>query len=45
MFNFVESTGENIVYWEGVPIGIECGDHITWFPSAPPEAIAALSKK
>jgi hypothetical protein len=34
---------ENIIYWQGVAVGMDCGVYISWFPSAPPEAIAALS--
>ena len=45
MNNFPDSAGENIVYWNGVPVGIESGRYITWFSSAPKEAIEELSKK
>lgn len=34
---------ENAVYWKDRQIGIECGGRIFWFPSAPAEAIEALS--
>ena len=34
---------ENLIYWNGQPIGLDCGDHIAWFPSAPQEAIEAYS--
>lgn len=34
---------ENLIYWKGQLVGIECGDMISWFPSAPAEAIEALS--
>lgn len=33
---------ENIVYFNGVAVGIEVGGRIHWFPSASPEAIRAL---
>jgi hypothetical protein len=33
---------ENLIYWKGVAVGIESGNLITWFPSAPKEAIDAL---
>lgn len=33
---------ENLIYWEGRPIGIEMGGTITWFPSAPEAARVAL---
>jgi len=33
---------ENLIYWKGIAVGIESGSQITWFPSAPKEAIAAL---
>ena len=33
---------ENLIYWNGVAVGIESGSRITWFPSAPKEAIEAL---
>jgi hypothetical protein len=36
---------ENILYWQGRPIGIDCGTHVAWFPSAPLEAIEELSKR
>lgn len=36
---------ENLIYWEGVAVGIECGKYISWFPSAPKEAIDALQGK
>jgi hypothetical protein len=35
---------ENLIYWQGKAVGIEQGDYIVWFPSAPLEAITALSK-
>jgi len=33
---------ENLIYWNGVAVGIEFGSLIAWFPSAPKEAIEAL---
>jgi hypothetical protein len=36
---------ENLIYWNNVAIGIERGNYITWFPSAPKEAIKTLSRK
>jgi hypothetical protein len=35
---------ENLVYWHGLAVGIEVSGRITWFPSAPREAIEALSR-
>lgn len=35
---------ENLIYWQGKAVGIEVAGRIQWFPSAPREAIAALSK-
>ncbi|MGF6773307.1 hypothetical protein P3T18_005812 [Paraburkholderia sp. GAS199] len=32
---------ENAVYWNGRQVGIECAGRISWFSSAPQEAIAA----
>jgi len=32
---------ENGVYWNGRQVGIECDGRISWFPSAPKEAVAA----
>lgn len=32
---------ENAVYWNGHQVGIECAGRISWFASAPREAIAA----
>jgi hypothetical protein len=32
---------ENAVYWNGRQVGIECDGRISWFSSAPQEAIAA----
>lgn len=34
---------ENLIYWNGVAVGIESGSMIQWFPSAPKEAIEAIS--
>lgn len=36
---------ENLIYWKGVAVGIECNGFITWFPSATSEAIRELNKK
>lgn len=34
---------ENLIYWQGIAVGIDCGSYISWFPSASAEAIEALS--
>lgn len=34
---------ENLIYWQGKAVGREFGNYVTFFPSAPPEAVAALS--
>lgn len=34
---------ENLIYWNDTAIGIDCGSYISWFPSAPREAITCLS--
>lgn len=34
---------ENSIYWQGKMVGIECGSHVSWFPSVSPEAIAVLT--
>ena len=34
---------ENAVYWNGRQVGIECAGRISWFSSAPQEAIVAYS--
>lgn len=34
---------ENAVYWKGRQVGIECAGRISWFSSAPLEAIAEYS--
>nr|WP_232221421.1 hypothetical protein [Burkholderia sp. WSM2232] len=36
---------ENAVYWNGRQVGIECDGRISWFSSAPPEAVAAYGNK
>jgi len=36
---------ENAVYWQGRQVGIECAGRISWFPSAPQEAILAYDTK
>jgi hypothetical protein len=35
---------ENIIYWNGVAVDMDCGSYVSWFPSAPKEAIQELSK-
>lgn len=35
---------ENLIYWHGKAVGVDCGSYISWFPSAPREAIAAFTK-
>lgn len=35
---------ENLIYWLGRPVGIEAGGRITWFVSAPAEAIKAYAR-
>jgi hypothetical protein len=32
---------ENLIYWQGVAVGIDCGSFISWFPGAPKEALEA----
>ncbi|MFM0736622.1 hypothetical protein PQQ51_05165 [Paraburkholderia xenovorans] len=32
---------ENAVYWNGRQVGIECAGRISWFASAPQEAVVA----
>ncbi|PQV52142.1 hypothetical protein [Paraburkholderia sp. BL21I4N1] len=32
---------ENAVYWKGRQVGIECAGRISWFTSAPREAVVA----
>jgi len=32
---------ENLIYWEGKAVGIDCGSYISWFTGCPPEAIKA----
>lgn len=34
---------ESLIYWHGVAVGRDCGGYIVWFPSAPREAIEALT--
>lgn len=34
---------ENLIYWKGVAVGIDCGNYVSWFPSAPREAIEGLA--
>ena len=33
---------ENLIYWNGMAVGMECDGRVTWFPTAPRAAIAAL---
>jgi len=35
---------ENAVYWNGRQVGIECAGTISWFVSAPAQAIAAYGR-
>lgn len=35
---------ENLIFWRGIAVGMDCGTYISWFPSAPREAIEALSQ-
>lgn len=37
-------TDDDLVYWNGIPVGCAEGNHISWFSSAPREAIEAMSK-
>jgi hypothetical protein len=41
VFAFRGLVMENAVYWNGRQVGIECDGRISWFPSAPQEAVAA----
>ncbi|HZZ12801.1 MAG TPA: hypothetical protein VFE79_19120 [Paraburkholderia sp.] len=34
---------ENAVYWNGRQVGIECAGRISWFSSAPQEAMTAYA--
>jgi hypothetical protein len=34
---------ENAVYWKGRQVGIECAGRISWFSSAPQDAVTAYS--
>lgn len=36
---------ENLIYWKGEAVGIDCGNYISWFPSASKEAVTSLSMK
>lgn len=36
---------ENLIYWNGKPVGIDGGHYIAWFPSAPREAIEAFKDR
>jgi hypothetical protein len=35
---------ENLIYWQGRAVGMDCGTHIAWFASAPREAMDALTR-
>ncbi len=35
---------EALIYWHGIPVGIDCGKYISWFAGAPQEAIREYSK-
>jgi len=35
---------ENLIYWRGVAVGIDCGGYVSWFPSAPAQAVRELSQ-
>lgn len=41
----IEVIMENIIYYKGVAVGIECGGSILWFTGAPQEAIEKLGGK
>ena len=34
---------ENLIFWQGQPVGIECAGRVTWFTNATPYIIKALS--
>ena len=34
---------ENLIYWQGVAVGLEVCGRIQWFTGAPAEAVAALT--
>lgn len=36
---------ENLIYWNGKPVGREAGARILFFPSAPREAVVALTHR
>lgn len=36
---------ENLIYWNGMIVGIDCGRFIAFFTSAPPEAVVALQSR
>jgi len=36
---------ENLIYWQNVAVGMDCGTYVSWFPSAPREAIDAWLKR
>jgi len=33
---------ENLIYWQGKAVGMDCGSYVSWFPSATPEIIACV---
>jgi len=35
---------ENLIYWQGVAVGIDCGNYVSWFPGAPREAMDEWGK-
>lgn len=35
---------ENLIYWRGVAVGIDCGTYISWFAGAPAAAMAAYGR-
>lgn len=37
-------TDDDVVYWNGIPVGCVEGNHIVWFSHAPREAIEAYAK-
>lgn len=36
---------ENLIYWNNVAVGVDCGPYVSWFTSAPLEAIAAYNRR
>lgn len=35
----------NTIYWRGKPVGVDNGRWVSWFPSAPREAIKAFGRR